>query len=82
MKKLIIFLIRRHLGLKKLEGFTFIEQKSNNYYYFTDDALIKIWRNSGEIEKSHVSLNWLLDDKCVIVKEPTKNTNIKKGEKQ
>lgn len=70
MRRLILFLIRRHLGVKKLEGFYFEGQKSDNYYFFTDDALIKIWRNSGRTEKSHVSLNYILGDDCVIVKEP------------
>lgn len=70
MKKLILYLIRKRLGLKKLEGFYFKGQKSNNYYFFTDDALIKIWRNSGHTEKSHVSLNYLLSDEVVIIKEP------------
>lgn len=70
MKKLILFLIRCHLGIKKLEGFTFVGQKSNNYYFFTDDALIKIWRNTGYTEKSHVSLNYLMSDEVAIVKEP------------
>lgn len=70
MKKLILFLIRKHLGVKKLEGFTFVGQKSNNYYFFTDDALIKIWRNTGHTEKSHVAINYLLSDECKIIKEP------------
>lgn len=71
MKRLIIFFVRKHLGLKKLEGFTFEGQKSNNYYFFTDDALIKIWRNSGKTEKSHVSLNYILSNECIIVREPS-----------
>lgn len=70
MKRLILFLIRMRLGVKKLEGFYFEGQKSNNYYFFTDDALIKIWRDTGYTEKSHVSLNYILSDECVIVKEP------------
>lgn len=70
MKKIILFLIRQHLGLKKYEGFTFVGQKSNNYYFFTNDALIKIWRNSGKTERSHVALNYILGDECKILKEP------------
>lgn len=64
MKKLIIFLVRKHLKLKKYETFQFEGQKSNAVYYFTEDAVMKHWR--GVTEKSHVSLNWLLDDECQI----------------
>lgn len=64
MKKLIIFLIRRRLGLKKRQAFQFVNQKSNAVYYFTEDALMKNWR--GYTVKSGVSINWLLDDECEI----------------
>lgn len=70
MRKLILFLIRMHLGVKIGEGFTFEGQKSNNYYFFTDDALIKIWRNSGKTERSHVALNYILSEDCRVIKEP------------
>lgn len=66
MKRLIIFLVRKHLKLKLREPFQFAEQKSNAVYYFTEDAIIKAWR--GHIGKSSVSLNWLLDDDCEIKK--------------
>lgn len=69
MKKLIVFLIRKRLGLKKYERFTFVNQKSNTYYFFADDSLIKVWKISGKAEQSGVSLNWLLDDDCEIKKE-------------
>ena len=64
MKRLIIFLIRKRLGLKERQAFQFVNQKSNAVYYFTEDAIIKAWR--GNIDKSTVSLNWLLDDECEI----------------
>lgn len=66
MKKLIIFLIRRRLGLKERQPFQFVNQKSNAVYYFTEDAIMKAWR--GDIVKSTVSLTWLLDDDCEIRK--------------
>ena len=66
MKRLITFLIRKRLGLKEYEPFQFTNQKSNAVYYFTEDAVIKAWR--GSVEKSGVSLNWLLDDECTILK--------------
>lgn len=68
MKKLIMFLVRKRLGLKKYENFTFVGQKSKSYYYFTDEALIKVWRNTGNTEDSHVSLNYILSDKIRIKK--------------
>lgn len=80
MKRLIIFLIRKHLGLKRNEHFRFINQKSSkDYYFFTYDSLIKMeWciRYYGEpepegwwqSEQSNVSLNWLLDDRCAVEK--------------
>ena len=71
MKHLIIFLVRKKLGLKKGEHVRFVNQSSSyNTYYFTDDAVIKHfgrWKGSDDV-KSSVSLNWLLDDECEIVK--------------
>lgn len=64
MKRLILFLVRKRLGLKEYQPFQFSNQKSNAVYYFTDDAVMKAWR--GTVEKSSVSLNWLLDDECEI----------------
>ena len=65
-KKIIIGLIRKKLGLKEREPFQFVNQKSKAVYYFTKDAIMKAWR--GDITKSTVSLNWLLDDECEIRK--------------
>ena len=76
MKKLIIFLIRQRLGLKIGERFQFANQNEMNneqYYFFTDSALMKIWTSRGSgreyISHSGVSLNWLLDDRCEIRKQ-------------
>ena len=66
MKRLILFLIRRHMGLTKFEPFQFENQQSNAVYYFGDDAIKQAWR--GNITKSTVSLNWLLDPDCKIRK--------------
>lgn len=64
MRRLVIFLIRRRLGVKKYEVFKFSNQKSNTQYFFTKDHLVKIeW---GENTLSNVSLNWLLDNECSI----------------
>lgn len=69
MKKLIVFLVRKRLGLKKGEHFKFANQADKwNTYYFTDDAVMKHVPNLGCDHKSGVSLNWLLDDECEIVR--------------
>ena len=64
IKRLILFLVRWRLGLKKYETFRFAEQKSKAVYTFTNAGLMKSWR--GRIEPSGVSLNWLLNDECQI----------------
>ena len=71
MKRLIVFLIRRRLHLRKNEKFRFINQKTDNVYYFTADQIIKLPETPGKLsrrEKSFVSLNWLLSDDCKIEK--------------
>ena len=70
MKKFIISLVRKYLGLKKYEAFQFVGQKSDAVYYFGRDAVYKAYSYGpgygGTIRKSNVSLNWLLDDECDI----------------
>ena len=67
MKQFIIFLIRRRLHLRKNQMFRFCNQKTDNIYYFTSDRLNKIPEGKiPRIEKSLVSLIWLLDDDCEI----------------
>ena len=75
MKKLIIYLIRKRLGLKLGERFQFTNQSERNkdeYYFFTDTAIMKARtnKNSGRehISHSNVGLNWLLNDECEIRK--------------
>jgi len=70
MKRLIIFLIRKYLGLKIGEKFQFVNQKSkNDLYYFTRDSIAKIEYKGdrSRIKDSSVSLNYLLSDECEIV---------------
>lgn len=69
MKKLILFLIRKRLGVRKSQAFRFDNQSSpTDSYFFTNDGLIKlkIVNHSFVEERAHVSLNWLLDDECKI----------------
>lgn len=67
MKKLIVFLIRKRLGLKLNEKFRFEGQKSKSVYYFTKTNVIK--EEYGMITLSNVSLNWLLNDECKVIKQ-------------
>ena len=68
MKRLILFLVRRHLGLKKYQYFQFDNQKSTALYYFANVGIVKYWR--GKHELSRVSINWLINNECRIVKMP------------
>ena len=64
-ERLVIFLIRKRLGLKKGQYFQFTNQNSEtDYYYFTGRQLIK--RSNGFWCRSGVSLNWLLDPDCKV----------------
>lgn len=65
MKRLIIFLIRKRLGLKKWQWFRFTNQKEKCWYYFEPECLVKVTKSVG-VMKSNVSLNWLLDDECKV----------------
>lgn len=64
MRRFVIFLIRKKLGLKKFEKFKFVNQKSDAVYYFTESNVMKLWHNQTTL--SSVSVNWLLDDDCEI----------------
>lgn len=69
MQRWIIFLIRTRLGLKKGQRFKFANQASEtDYYKFTDTQLLKVYHNGYITKLSNVSLNWLLDDECKIIK--------------
>lgn len=64
MRRLIIYFIRKRLGLKKYERFKYDNQKSDATYYFTEINIMKF--ENGYTEPSRVSLNWLLSDDCVV----------------
>lgn len=71
MTKLIMFLIRKRLGLKKGEHFRFANQKSPyDEYWFTDTKLLKKCSNgvSYYTRLANVKLNYIVDKKCKIVK--------------
>lgn len=71
MKWLIVLLFRLRFGLKKNQKFQFEGQKcKTDYYCFSNDCIWKISEIDGfsTCKLSNVSLNWLLDDNCVIIK--------------
>lgn len=78
LARLIIFLVRIKLGLKKYERFQFVGQKSDAMYYFTKRNVMKICGN-GYIRPSGVSINWLVNEDCevahcdILTKELMKN---------
>lgn len=78
IKKIVLFLVRRRLKLKKYEPFQFVNQKNSAVYYFTEEGIIKAWH--GFVEKSGVSLNWMLDDECEIRRVLRDNKEEKKEE--
>lgn len=69
IRRIVIFLVRKKLGLKAYEGFRFDNQKSEtDWYMFTDDEVLKVTYNDHYICQSSVSLNWLLDGECKVHK--------------
>lgn len=64
MKRIIIFLVRKRLKLKKFQRFKFQNQRRAGVYYFDRFGIMKII--DGQIEESKVPLNWLLNDECKI----------------
>ena len=63
-RRLILFLIRRRLGVRKFQPFKFTNQKTDDWYYFDNLCLLK--DTASHIEASGVSLNWLLHTECKI----------------
>lgn len=64
IKRIVIFLVRKRLKLKKYERFKFKNQKTDAVYWFTDTKVLKA--EFDITTRSGVSLNWLLNDKCEI----------------
>lgn len=66
LKRFILFLIRRKLGVKLYEEFRFTNQCKADIYWFQPDGVYKETENGHEVKKSTVSLNWLLSEECEI----------------
>ena len=72
MVRLIFFLVRARLKLKKHEPFQFTNQKAyNDFYFFGSNKFWKVEYDEAGVPTTmpaHVSLNWLLDPDCKIRK--------------
>lgn len=70
MTRLILFLVRLKLGVKKCERFKFTNQKDNSHYYIDKRRVVKVVHkvNHVYVRDSGVSLNWLLSPECKIRK--------------
>lgn len=70
MKRFILYLVRKKLKLKRRQRFVFANQKAEGVYFFSGVGLIKetIKYNRPHLEKSGVSLNFLLSKECKIIK--------------
>lgn len=72
MNRLIIFLIRKKLGLRLYEKFQFENQKSkHDFYYFNETMMLKCgWVEDLKFHlpprESSVCLNFLLSDECKV----------------
>ena len=68
LKRLILFLIRRKLKIRKYVYFRFVNQRNPDMYIFTTQGLVKFpyyMRNAySQGTMSKISLRWLLDDEC------------------
>lgn len=83
IRRTIIFLVRKRLGLKAYEGFRFDNQKSEtDWYMFTDDEVLKVTYNDHYICPSSVSLNWIIDSKCTVHKVDVSERAIKLSKKK
>ena len=69
MKKRILKLIMKKLGVKEQEHFQFADQREEFIeYFFTLEALMRFNPETNEIKESRITLNYLLSDDCKIIR--------------
>ena len=69
MKKRILKLIMKKLGVKDQEHFQFADQREEFIeYFFTLEALMRFNSETNEIKESRITLNYLLSDDCKIIR--------------
>lgn len=66
VEQVLIFTAMKKLNVDYYEAFRFTNQKTDDIYYFSKVALMKLSR--GEEKRSRASLNWICDPECKIVK--------------
>lgn len=66
INKLVIFLLRKKLGVKLEQPFRFANQRTKDVYWFDKHGLIKFPHNGLPGTLSGVSLNWLLNEECKV----------------
>lgn len=64
MNRLIYFLVRLKLGVRKNQLFRYCNQKTKALYYINERGVMKLL--NGVEELSDVSINYLLSYKCKI----------------
>lgn len=72
LNRLIIFLVRKKLKLKKGQQFHFKNQANTaDCYYFSDEKIVKVKKSNGVelLRNSNISLNFLLSDECINLME-------------
>lgn len=81
LRKIILFLIRLKLGVKKEQPFQFVGQKGDARYFFVDRGIVKAkpvgYEKNPSIctySWSRVSLYWLLSNECKIRKQMSDGT--------
>ena len=82
--RMVIFLIRLKLHVRKGERFQFDNQKTDSVYWFTESSLMKM--EYGHRYEASVSLNWLLNPDCKIrppylARMPSRSNFLTKGER-
>ncbi len=71
LRKIILFLIRMKLGVKKGQAFQFVGQNGDARYWFEEEGIVKgvqIDTKRANYSWSRVSLYWLLSSECKIRK--------------
>lgn len=65
LKKMILFSIRMHLGVKKNQLFSFKNQANKeNRYFINEKGVYKLLDSNGHFKASNISMHFLLSGRC------------------
>ena len=83
IRRLVLFLLRSKYHLRIKEPFIFDNQKGSGYYVFTKDAIMKYYVSGDKLKTkpSNISVNWLLNPRCTIVRGGVMFKRLKEGKK-